>query len=96
MTAKEFWDSFYSKVVCAGDEHGELCKAWKNTKNFTTEISRVISNVITSHYKSKDEEIRVQPEYLRIDIPAWQDRKDDAECFVSEASEFQKYAHLHQ
>lgn len=90
MTAREFWISFYEKVVKKdGSDHDQLCKDWTTSKVFTDSISKVIANIIESNYEKNS--ITVQPEYLRIDIPAWQKNSGNDQTFVNEDTTFQKY-----
>lgn len=89
MTAIEFWNAFSKKVMDEGDDRTQLCKDWTTSKVFTDSMSKVITSIIEGNYGK--ENITVQPEYLRIDIPAWQKNSGNDHNFVEEAPNFQKY-----
>ena len=90
MTAIEFWDAFSKKVMNEdSDDRKQLCENWTKWKVFTVSMSKITKNIIEDNY-GKDN-ITVQPEYLRIDIPAWQKNSDNDQTFVDVAPGFQKY-----
>ena len=89
MKAQEFWDRFEEKVMMEGECRNQLRNDWTTSKVFTESISKVITNIIKDCYGENS--ITVQPEYLRIDIPAWQKNSGNDQSFVEEAPNFQKY-----
>ena len=89
MNAIEFWKDFSEKVMSADSEYRKLlCENWTKSGDFTNIISGIIKGIIEKGYRN--ENITVQPEYLRIDIPAWQSNNHDQE-FVDIAPRFKKY-----
>lgn len=90
MTALEFWKAFSEKVMNKDScDRKALCENWTQSGNFTNIISKIIKNIIEDGYENGN--ITVQPEYLRIDIPAWQSNNDSNCEFVDIAPNFKKY-----
>lgn len=91
MNAQEFWNSFRQAVMTEGENRTRLMNDWTTSRAFTATMTEIVTNIIKENYPKN--EIAVQPEYLRIDIPAWRKNKgnnDTARC-VKEETAFQIY-----
>jgi len=87
MRAKEFWNAFSEKVMSTTSTRDELVKLWNNSKDFTDRMTEIISDII----KEYDKTLTVQPEYLRIDVPARKKNNGNGSVFCGEEKKFEKY-----
>lgn len=90
MRAEEFWTAFFDKVMKTKTEtRKELVDLWDNSKDFTDKMTEIISGII----KEFDKTLTVQPEYLRIDIPARKKNNGNGneKSFCKVEPNFEKY-----
>lgn len=90
MRAEEFWTAFFDKVMKTKTEtRNELVDLWDNSKDFTDKMTEIISGII----KEFDKTLTVQPEYLRIDIPARKKNNGNGnkKSFCKAEPNFEKY-----